>query len=182
MQLRCLVQQFCWRKIQDFSQQSTKQIKLCVKLKSEIRYAQVSFDWCARKAGHHDRSAPSCSSLFCTVQGRAIAEQAVVDLEQQDEMRLQRSVEAGLANAQARVLPESSNGTSTSSSATNIDTADSTSENSNAQPSSNANDHGQQRLHGEDHDDSSSGSSPERAKGSQLSAAEKQKSAVKSVS
>ncbi len=116
------------------------------------------------------------------MQGRAIAEQAVVDLEQQDEMRLQRSVEAGLANAQARVLPESSNGTSTSSSATNIDTADSTSENSNAQPSSNANDHGQQRLHGEDHDDSSSGSSPERAKGSQLSAAEKQKSAVKSVS
>lgn len=153
-----------------------------MKLKSEIRYAQVSFDWCARKAGHHDRSAPSCSSLFCIVQGRAIAEQAVVDLEQQDEMRLQRSVEAGLANAQARVLPESSNGTSTSSSATNIDTADSTSENSNAQPSSNANDHGQQRLHGEDHDDSSSGSSPERAKGSQLSAAEKQKSAVKSVS
>ncbi|DBA78821.1 hypothetical protein WJX77_002615 [Trebouxia sp. C0004] len=115
-------------------------------------------------------------------QGRAIAEQAVVDLEQQDEMRLQRSVEAGLANAQARVLPESSNGTSTSSNATNVDTDDGTSEDSNAQTSSNANDHSQQKLHSEDHDDTSFGSSPERAKGSQLSAAEKQNSAIKSVS
>ncbi|DBB13066.1 TPA: hypothetical protein ACH3X3_005797 [Trebouxia sp. C0006] len=115
-------------------------------------------------------------------QGRAIAEQAVVDLEQQDDMRLQRNVEAGLANAQARVLPESSSGTSTSRNGTNVDTADSTSEASNAQPSSNANDNNQEKVHGEDHVDGSSGSSPERAKGSQLSAAEKQKSAVKSVS
>jgi len=116
------------------------------------------------------------------VQGRAIAEQAVVDLEQQDDMRLQRSVEAGLANAQARVLPESSSGTSTSRNGTNVDTADSTSEASNAQPSSNANDNNQEKVHGEDHVDGSSGSSPERTKGSQLSAAEKQKSAAKSVS
>lgn len=168
--------------MQGFSQLFTKQIKSCVKLKSEIRYAWLSLDWCACKAGHRHRSAPSCSSLCCIVQGRAIAEQAVVDLEQQDEMRLQRSVEAGLANAQARVLPESRNGTSTSSNATNVDTFDSTSEASNAQPSSNANDHNQEKVHGEDHIDDSSGSSPERAKGSQLSAAEKQKSAVKSVS
>lgn len=118
-------------------------------------------------------------------QGRAIAEQAVVDLEQQDEMRLQRSVEAGLANAQARVLPESSSGTSTSTSGngdTHVDTSDSASEGSNAQPSSNANDDNQEKVHGEDHIDGSSDSSPERAKGSQLSAAEKQKSAVESVS
>ncbi|KAL0021419.1 hypothetical protein WJX79_004468 [Trebouxia sp. C0005] len=115
-------------------------------------------------------------------QGRAIAEQAVVDLEQQDEMRLQRSVEAGLANAQARVLPESSSGTSTSRNCTNVDTADSTPESSSAQPSSNASDQYQEKLHGEDQIDGSSGSSPERVKGSQLSAAEKQKSAVKSVS
>ncbi len=154
-----------------------------MKLKSEIRYARLSFDLCACTAGHQHRSAPSCSSLCCIVQGRAIAEQAVVDLEQQDETRLQRSVEAGLANAQARVLPESSKDTSTSSNSnTDVDTSDSTSEDSNAQPSSNANKHSQERLHGEDHVDGSSGSSPDRAKGSQLSAAEKQKSAVKSVS
>ena len=168
--------------MQDFSQQFTKQIKSCVKLKSETRYGQLPFDWCACKTGHHHRSAPSCSSLCCIVQGRAIAEQAVVDLEQQDEMRLQRSVEAGLANAQARVLPESSSGTSTSRNCTNVDTADSTPESSSAQPSSNASDQYQEKLHGEDQIDGSSGSSPERVKGSQLSAAEKQKSAVKSVS
>ena len=156
-----------------------------MKLKSEIRYARLSFDWCACQAGHDHSSAPSCSSLCCIVQGRAIAEQAVVDLEQQDEMRLQRSVEAGLANAQARVLPESSSGTSTSTSGngdTHVDTTDSASKDSNAQPSSNANDCNQEKVHGENHIDGSSDSSPERAKGSQLSAAEKQKSAVESVS
>lgn len=39
-------------------------------------------------------------------QGRALTEKAVVNLEQGDDMRLQRSVEAGLASAQARNLPE----------------------------------------------------------------------------
>lgn len=116
------------------------------------------------------------------MQGRAIAEQAVVDLEQQDDMRLQRSVEAGLANAQARVLPESSSGaSSTSSSDTGRGTSanDATSDAGKAQAASNAPDQTGQRMHDKD---STSDSSLRQATGSQLSSADKSESAVKSTS
>lgn len=115
-------------------------------------------------------------------QGRAIAEQAVVDLEQQDDMRLQRSVEAGLANAQARVLPEpSSADSSTSSSSTGRGTSanDGTSDAGKAQSASNATDQTSQKMHDKD---STSDSSLRRATGSQHSAADKSESAVKSIS
>ena len=117
-----------------------------------------------------------------TMQGRAIAEQAVVDLEQQDDMRLQRSVEAGLANAQARVLPESSSEASnTSSSDTGRGTSanDGTSDAGKAQSASNATDQIGQTTHDKD---STSNSDLRPATGSQLSAADKSESAVNSTS
>lgn len=112
------------------------------------------------------------------MQGRAIAEQAVVDLEQQDDMRLQRSVEAGLANAQSRVLPDSSNAATSSSSSTGanssqLDTA--------ALPATGARD----QLHSDAQqaqNNSNASADSDRPKGSQLSAAEKQEKAVNSVS
>lgn len=117
------------------------------------------------------------------LQGQSLAEQAVVDLEQQDETRLQRSVEAGLANAQARVLPESNGGSSNASTSSTGRTEGDGSQSAAGSPPS-ANDSSQQ-LHNDAQQgqiDKNASSSSERPKGSQLSAAEKQKQAVDSVS
>ena len=129
------------------------------------------------------------------MQGRAIAEQAVVDLEQQDDMRLQRSVEAGLLNAQARVLPESSDHKDVSSSSSNVSSSSSSnnvSTSSTTQPGSNGSAASEdtassaagsgQQASTRAQDDSNASSHSERPKGSQLSADEKQKQAVNSVS
>ena len=116
------------------------------------------------------------------LQGQSLAEQAVVDLEQQDEMRLQRSVEAGLANAQARVLPDSGGGSSSASTSSTGRTEVDGSESAADTPSTNG---VSQQSHNEAQQaqgDSNASSSSERPKGSQLSAAEKQKQAVNSVS
>lgn len=115
------------------------------------------------------------------LQGQSLAEQAVVDLEQQDEMRLQRSVEAGLANAQARVLPDSDGGSS-SASTSSTGRTDGSQSAAGTPPSTNG---VSQQSHNEAQQaqsDSSVSSSSERPKGSQLSAAEKQQQAVNSVS
>ncbi|KAL3150292.1 hypothetical protein ABBQ32_000142 [Trebouxia sp. C0010 RCD-2024] len=110
--------------------------------------------------------------------GQSLAEQAVTDLEQQDNTRLQRSVEAGLASAQARVLPDSGDGSSASTSrAADIEADGSQS----AGGVSSANGVSQQ-SHNDAQSGSSASSSSARPKGSQLSAAEKQKKAVNSVS
>ena len=119
------------------------------------------------------------------MQGQAIAEQAVVDLEQQDDMRLQRSVEAGLAKAQARVLPDSSSSSSSNDVASTSGAAkpDAYSSQPLSQGTSSAT--GGRQVHGdglEEPESSTPSSSPERSKGSQLSAADKQKEAVNSVS
>lgn len=112
------------------------------------------------------------------LQGQSLAEQAVTDLEQQDNTRLQRSVEAGLASAQARVLPDSGDGSSASTSrAADIEADGSQS----AGGVSSANGVSQQ-SHNDAQSGSSASSSSARPKGSQLSAAEKQKKAVNSVS
>ena len=117
------------------------------------------------------------------LQGQSLAEQAVVDLEQQDGMRLQRSVEAGLADAQARVLPDSGGGSSSASTSNTGSTeADGTQSAANTPLSTNGI---SQQSHSEAQQapsDSNASSSSERSKGSQLSAAEKQKQAVNSVS
>lgn len=116
------------------------------------------------------------------LQGQSLAEQAVIDLEQQDEMRLQRSVEAGLADAQARVLPDSG-GDSSSASTSSTGSKEADGSQSAAGPS--ATNGVSQQPHNEAQQassDSNASSSSERPKGSQLSAAEKQKQAVNSVS
>ena len=100
-------------------------MKRCAKQKRQTRSVSVSVACAAGHAAHEQAAeqtltftlkqcrdsivhrADTLSSL-CYVQARALTEKAVLDLEQQDDMRLQRSVEAGLANAQARVLPEAS--------------------------------------------------------------------------
>lgn len=113
------------------------------------------------------------------LQGQSLAEQAVLDLEQQDDMRLQRSVEAGLASAQARVLPDSH-----ASSASTSSTANSESDGIQSAPGTPS------AMNGVSHNDAkeaqsdsnASPSSSERRKGSQLSAEEKQQNAVNSVS
>ena len=116
------------------------------------------------------------------MQGQSLAEQAVVDLEQQDEMRLQRSVEAGLANAQARVLPDSGDGSNTASTSSTGSTEADRSQSADGPSSTNG---VSQQSHSEAQQaqtDSNASPSSERPKGSQLSAAEKQKQAVNSVS
>lgn len=117
------------------------------------------------------------------LQGQSLAEQAVFDLEQQDETRLQRSVEAGLAKAQARVLPESNGGSSNASTSSTGRTEGDGSQSAAASPPS------ENGVSQQSHNDAQQGqvdktasSSSERPKGSQLSAAEKQKQAVDSVS
>lgn len=118
-------------------------------------------------------------------QGRAIAEQAVVDLEKQDDMRLQRSVEAGLAQAKARVVPESRDKDAASSSGTvdpeiksRSSATGSTHTDSHVEANTTTGDGG---SHGITNDEAPS-SNPERSKGSQLSATEKQENAVKTIS
>lgn len=114
--------------------------------------------------------------------GQSLAEQAVVDLEQQDSMRLQRSVEAGLANAQARLLPDADDVNSASTSRT-VHTEADRSQSPAGSPSS-TNGVGQ-RAHSDARQAQSgniASSSSDRPKGSQLSAAEKQEKAVNSVS
>lgn len=116
------------------------------------------------------------------LQGQSLAEQAVVDLEQQDSMRLQRSVEAGLANAQARLLPDADDVNSASTSRT-VHTEADRSQSPAGSPSS-TNGVGQ-RAHSDARQAQSgniASSSSDRPKGSQLSAAEKQEKAVNSVS
>ena len=141
------------------------------------------------------------------MQGRAITQQAVTDLEQQDQMRLQRSVEAGLADARARVLPEandssasssirtepqvakasSNNSISSSTEAKDAD-ADSSSSSSSSGSSSTASDiHAKNGATADDKvpysakNKDEASSSPERSKGSQLSDEEKQQQAVRSI-
>lgn len=117
------------------------------------------------------------------LQGQSLTEQAVVDLEQQDETRLQRSVEAGLANAQARVLPESNGGSSSAStSSTGCTEGDASQSAAGSPPAANG---ASQQLHSDAQQgqvDKNASSSSQRPKGSQLSAAEKQKQAVDSIS
>ena len=117
------------------------------------------------------------------LQAQSILEQAVVDIDQQDEMRLQRSVEAGLTNAQARVLPESIGGSSNAStSSTGRTEGDGSQSAAGSPPPANG-------VSQQSHNDAQQGqvdknasSSSDRPQGSQLSAAEKQKQAVDSVS
>ena len=106
-----------------------------------------------------------------------------MDLEQQDDMRLQRSVEAGLAEAQARVLPKSSDSSDTASTSTMDAAVDSNSDADSAQSGSRESSPNVSNGH-KSHDGvtGDSDSSPERPKGSQLSGPEKQQSAVNSVS
>lgn len=103
------------------------------------------------------------------------------NLEQQDDMRLQRSVEAGLANAQARVLPDASSSHSehqeppqsdATPSSSNV-SADSVASQSSADQKSgtNAPQSQEQHIQGQ--------SAP--GKGSTLSDEEKQKAAVSSI-
>ncbi|KAL3138133.1 hypothetical protein ABBQ38_005361 [Trebouxia sp. C0009 RCD-2024] len=111
--------------------------------------------------------------------GQSLAEQAVTDLEQQDNTRLQRSVEAGLASAQARVLPDSGDGSSASTSRTAHTEADGSQSTAGSASSTNG---VSQQSHNDAQSGSSASSSSARPKGSQLSAAEKQEKAVNSVS
>ena len=109
------------------------------------------------------------------VQGRGLAEKAVLDLEQQDDSRLLRSVEAGLANAQARVLPDAGPSTSTEQASQQPGrptTASSSSQSTDTSPS---------QTHASDQTAGPDNSQPDYGKGSTLSADEKQKAAVSSV-
>ena len=102
------------------------------------------------------------------------------NLEQQDDMRLQRSVEAGLANAQARVLPDAFSShsehqeapRSAASSSSNVSADSVASQNSADQKvSTKASQSQEQQIQGQ--------SVP--GQGSTLSDEEKQKAAVSSV-
>ena len=115
------------------------------------------------------------------LQGQSLAEQAVTDLEQQDNMRLQRSVEAGLANAQARVLPDAGDVSSPSTSSTTHAEADGSQSPAGTPTRTNG-----RQLHSDARQaqtGSIASSSLDQPKGrSQLSAAEKRRKAINRAS
>lgn len=113
------------------------------------------------------------------LQARALTEKAVLDLEQQDDMRLQRSVEAGLANAQARNLPEASSSDSKHQDAPQPDTQQPATSSS-APPSaatSQSTAEENKAVNADQHQEQAG----EYGKGSTMSDEDKQKAAVSSV-